>query len=91
MLFGLDRSAGDLKQSKFEEVIDHLGVSSYQCRTKNLLVIIVDPALEALNVDGNNPYETFVVTAWNWYAKNLDPLYVMSLPSSLCFKVRTTL
>ncbi len=43
------------------------------------------------NVSGHNPYETFVVIAWIWYAKDLSPLYVMSLPSSLCFKVKTSL
>ncbi len=44
-----------------------------------------------LNVDGHDPYETFVVTTWIWYAKDLGPLYVVSLPSSLCFKVWTSL
>jgi hypothetical protein len=57
--------------SKFEEVIDCLGVSLYRCRMKNLLVIIVDAALGVLNVDGHDPYETFVVTTWIWYAKKL--------------------
>ncbi len=86
MLFGSDKSAGGLK-SKFEEVIDRLGVSSYRCRTKNLLVVVVDAALDILNVDGHNPYETFVVTTWIWIAKDLGPFYVVSLPSGLCFKV----
>jgi hypothetical protein len=72
---------------KFEKAIDHLRVSLYRCRTKNLLVIIVDATLDILNVDGHNPYETFVLTAWIGYAKDLGPLYVMSLPSGLCFKV----
>jgi hypothetical protein len=76
--------------SKFEEVIDRLGVSLYRCRMKKLLVVIVDTALDVLNVDGHNPYETFIVTAWIWYAKDLGPLYVMSLPSGLCFKVWTS-
>jgi hypothetical protein len=57
---------------------------------KNLLVIIVDAALDVLSVDGNNPYKSFVVTTWIWYAKGLGPLYVMSLLSSLCFKVWTS-
>jgi hypothetical protein len=79
---------GWTEASKFEKVIDCLvSISSYHCRTKNLLVIIVANALDVLNVDGHNPYETFVVTAWIWYAKDLGPLYVMSLPSGLCFKV----
>ncbi len=77
MLFGLDRLAGGLESS------DH-------CRTKSLLVIIVEATLDVLNVDGHNPYETFVVTAWIWYAKDLGPLYVMSLPSGICFKIRTS-
>ncbi len=77
--------------SKFEKVIDRLGVSLYCCRTKNLLVIIVDSALDILNVDGHDPYETFIVTACIWYAKDLGTLYVMSLPSGLCFKVWTSL
>ena len=77
--------------SKFEEVIDRLGISSYLCRTKNLLDIVVDATLDVLNVDGHNPYETFVVTAWVWYAKDLSLFYVMSLPSGLCFKVWTSL
>jgi hypothetical protein len=76
--------------SRFEKVIDHLGVSLYRCKTKNLLVIIVDAAQDILNVDGHNPYETFVVTTWIWYAKDLDPLYTMSLPSGLCLKVWTS-
>ncbi len=76
--------------SKFEKVIDHLSISSYHCKTKNLLIIIVDAALDVLNVDGHNPYETFIVTAWIWYAKDLGPLYVMSLSSGLCFKVWTS-
>jgi hypothetical protein len=76
--------------SKFEEVINHLGVSSYHCRTKNLLVVIVDASLDVLNVDGHDPDETFVVNTWIWYAKDLGPLYVMSLPSGLCFKVCTS-
>jgi hypothetical protein len=73
--------------SKFEKVIDRLGISLYRCRTKNLPIIIVDAALDVVNVDGHNPYEAFVVTAWIWYAKDLGPLYVMSLLNSLCFKV----
>jgi hypothetical protein len=74
--------------SKFEEVIDHLGISLYHCRPKNLIVILVDAALNVLNVDGHDPYET---TTWIWYAKDLGPLYVLSLSSGLCFKVRTSL
>ncbi len=77
--------------SEFEEVIDCLGISLYCCSTKNLLGIIVDAALDVLNVDGHDPYETFVVTTWIWDAKDLDPLYVMSLPSDFCFKVWTSL
>ncbi len=77
--------------SKFEKVIDRLSVSLYCCRTKNLLVIVVDAALDILNVDGHNSYETFAVTTWIWYAKDLGPLYVLSLLSSLCFKVWTSL
>jgi hypothetical protein len=53
---------------------------------KNLLVIVVDTVLDVLNVDGHDPYEIFVVTTWIWYAKDLGPLYVVNLPSSLCFK-----
>jgi hypothetical protein len=37
---------------------------------KKLLIVIVDAALDVLNVDGHNPYETFLVTAWIWYAKD---------------------
>jgi hypothetical protein len=59
---------GWTEASKFEKVIDCLGVSLYHWRTKNLLVIIVDAALDVLNVDGHKPYETFLVTAWMWYA-----------------------
>jgi hypothetical protein len=77
--------------SKFEEVIDRLGVSSYSCRPKNLLVIVVNATLDVLNVDGHNPYETFVVTTCIWYAEDFGPLYVVSLPSGLCFKVWTSL
>ncbi len=51
---------GWTEASKFEKVIDCLGVSLYRCRTKNLLVIIVDAALDILNVDGHNSYETFI-------------------------------
>jgi hypothetical protein len=76
--------------STFEEVIDHLGISLYHCRLKNLLVLIVDAALDVFNVDGHDPYETFIVSTLIWYAKDLGPLYVMSLPSSLCFKVWTS-
>jgi hypothetical protein len=83
-------SAGGLKRLSLK-VIDHLGVSLYHCRTKNLLVVIVDAALDVLNVNGHNPYETCVVTTWIWYAKDLGPLYVMSLPGSLCFKVWNSL
>ncbi len=77
--------------SEFEEVIDHLGVSSYHCRMKNLLVIVVDATLDVLNVDGHDPYETFVVTTWIWYAKVFGPICVVSLPRGLCFKVWTSL
>ncbi len=73
--------------SEFEEVIDRLSVSSYRCRPKNLLVIVIDATLDILNVDGQDPYETFVVTTWIWYAEDFVPLYVVSLPSGLCFKV----
>jgi hypothetical protein len=31
---------------------------------KNLLVIVVDAALDVLNGDGHDPYETFIVTTW---------------------------
>jgi hypothetical protein len=31
---------------------------------KNLLVIIVDAALDLLNVDGHDPNETFIVATW---------------------------
>ncbi len=58
---------------------------------KNLLVIVVDVARDILNVDGHNPYETFVEATCIWYAKDLGPLYFVSLPSSLCFKVWTSL
>jgi hypothetical protein len=58
MLFGSDRSAGGLKLLSLNRVIDRLGVSSYHCRTKNLLVVIVDAALDVFNVDGHNTYET---------------------------------
>ncbi len=59
--------------------MDHLGKSSYHCRTENLPVIIVDATLEVLNVDGHNPYETFVVTTWIWYAcpRPIGPIYVV--------------
>jgi hypothetical protein len=57
---------------------------------ENLLVVVVDAALDVLNVDGHDPYETFIVTTWIWYAKDLGPLYVVSLPSGLCFKVWTS-
>jgi hypothetical protein len=57
---------------------------------KNLLVIIIDATLDVLNVDGHNPYNSFVVTTWIWYAKNLGPFHVMSLLSGLCFKVWTS-
>ncbi len=73
--------------SEFEEVIDRLGVSLYHCRPKNLLVIVIDATLDVLDVDGHDPYETFVVTTWIWCAKDFSPLYVVSLPSGLCFKV----
>ena len=91
MLFGSDKSAGGLKVLSFEEAIDRLGVSSYHYRPKNLLVIVIDDTLDVLDVDGHNPYEAFVVTAWIWYAKDFGPLYVVSLLSSLCFKVWTSL
>jgi hypothetical protein len=54
---------------------------------KNLLIVVVDATLDVLNADGHDPYETFVITALIWYAKDLGSLYVVSLPSSLCFKV----
>ncbi len=76
--------------SEHEEVIDHLGISLYHCRIKNLLVIVVDATLDALNVDGHDPYETFIVTTWIWYAEDFGPLYVVSLPSGLCFRVLTS-
>jgi hypothetical protein len=75
---------------KFEEVVDHLGTSSYSCGTKNLFVIITDATLDILDVDGHNPYKSFVVTTWIRYAKDLGPLYVMSIPSGLCFKIWTS-
>ncbi len=50
--------------SKFEEVIDHLGISLYHCRANNLLVILVDAALDVLDADGHDPYDSFVVTTW---------------------------
>ncbi len=49
MFFGSDKWAGGLKLLSLEEVIDHLSVSSYCCRTKNLLVVVVDAALDVLN------------------------------------------
>jgi hypothetical protein len=49
MLFGLDKSAGGLK-----EVIDRLSISLYCCRPKNLLVIVVDATLDILDVDGHD-------------------------------------
>jgi hypothetical protein len=73
--------------SEFEEVIDCLGIHSYHYRPKNLLVIVIDTTLDVLDVDGHDPYETVVVTTWIWYAKDFVPLYVVSLPSGLCFKV----
>jgi hypothetical protein len=76
---------------EFEEVIDRLSVSLYRCRPKNLLVIVVDATLEVFDVDGHDPYKTFVVTTWIWYAEDFGPLYVVSLPSGLCFKVWTSL
>ncbi len=92
MLFRLGGQIGRWTEgSEFEEVIDRLGVSLYHCRQKNLLVIVVDTTLDVLNVDGHNPYETFVVTTWIWYAKDFGPFYVVSLPSGLCFKVWTSL
>ncbi len=75
--------------SEFEEVIDRLGIS-YCCRTKNLLLVVVGAALEVIYVDDHDPYETFVVTTWIWYAKDLGPVYVVSLRSSHCFKVWTS-
>jgi hypothetical protein len=77
--------------SEFEEVIDRLGVSLYRCRPNNLLVIVIDTTLDVLDVYGHDPYETFVVTTWIWYAKDFSSLYVVSLPSGLCFKVWTSL
>ncbi len=71
--------------------MDRLGVSLYHCRPKNLLVIVIDATLDVLDVDGHDPYETFVVTTWIWYAEDVGPLYVVSLSSSLCFKVWTSL
>ena len=50
--------------SEFEEVINRLGISSYRCRPKNLLVIVVDATLDVLDIDGYNPYETFIVSTW---------------------------
>ncbi len=58
---------------------------------KNLLFIVVDTLLDVLNVDGHDPYETFVVTTWILYAEDFGPLYIVSLPSGLCFKVWTSL
>ncbi len=77
--------------SEFEEVIDRLGVSLYWCRPKNLLVLVIDATLDVLDVDGQDSHETFVVTAWICYAEDFSPLYVVSLPSSLCCKVWTSL
>jgi hypothetical protein len=56
---------------------------------KNLLAIVVDATLDVFDVNGINPYVTFVKTTWIWYAKDFGPLYVVSLPSGLCFKVWT--
>jgi hypothetical protein len=58
---------------------------------KNLLVIVVDATLDVINVDGRNPNETIVVTTWIWYAKDFCPLYLVSMPSGLCFNVLTSL
>ena len=55
---------------------------------KNLLVIVVDATLDLFDVDGHDPY---VVTTWIEYAEDYGPLYVVSLPSGLCFKVWTSL
>ncbi len=77
--------------AKFEEVVDPLGISMYHCRTKNLFGIINDTTLDVLYVDGHDPYQSFVVVTWIRYAKDPGPLYVMSLPSGLCFKVLTSL
>jgi hypothetical protein len=41
----------------------------YRCRSKNLLVIVVDAALDVLNVDGHEPYEMFVVTCHKSFAQ----------------------
>jgi hypothetical protein len=76
--------------SKFEKVVDCLGISLYRCRTKNLPVNIIDATLDVINVDSHDPYKSFIVTTWIWYAKDLGPLYGMSLPSGLCFKIWTS-
>ncbi len=86
MLFGLDKSAGGLKLLSFKGLLTAL---AYPCTVAEQRTC-VDAALDVLNVDSHDSYETFVVTTWIWYAKDLRPLYVVSLLSGLCFKVWTS-
>ncbi len=61
MLFGLEKIGCWTEASECEEVIDHLSISLHRCRPKNLLVIVVDATLDVLDVDGHDPYKTFLV------------------------------
>jgi hypothetical protein len=91
ILLGSDRLAGGAKTTKFEKGVDRLGISSYCCGSKSLHDIIVDSFLDVFGVDSHNPLISWVVSTWILYPEDISPFYVVSLPSSLCFNVWTSL
>ncbi len=74
-----------------EKGVKRLGVASYYCQTKHLFVIVVDATLDVLDIDGYNPLVPLKGATWIRYSEDLVQLYEMSLPSSLCFNILTSL
>ncbi len=91
MLFGLDKLAGGLNLLSLKRLLTAWHILVPLQNEEPAHVIVVGAALDILNVDGQDPYDAFVVTTWIWSAIDLGPLYEVSLPSGLCFEVQTSL
>jgi hypothetical protein len=72
---------------KFKECVNSFGISLYCCQMKHLLVDVVNTTLDILDVEGHNSLVPLKRTTWVDYLKNLCPLYEMSLPGGLKFKI----